>query len=181
MAEKFKLYNEQGQVENPDVARRMANVENSSHEKTLGIFPASKKKIVEGERFGEAVGKDYVEHLNKAQEVSESVKSLEFFEKGVRLEVNGHSLEILGEMRPFRTMTRKNLTSFAETSGTIDGMELSKADLKKIMERLGGHIASKFSESSDEAEKAKIRQELEGKRQDELTTQNKSAIEEVLK
>jgi hypothetical protein len=178
MSEKFRLYNEQGQVENPDVARAMANAENSSHEKTLGMFPPSKKKLAEGEKLAEIVGEDYVERLNKSHEVAEKVSSFEFTTKGVKLEVNGHLLDVVGEIRPFRTTTGKKLNAFDGSAGTIDGIELSKDDLKRVMEKLSGYLANKFTENSDEANGVK---KLEEARQLELTKKNRASIEEVLK
>ena len=47
------MYNEHGQVENEDLAHKMANIEKPYHEKTLGIIPASKGKIAKGEQKAE--------------------------------------------------------------------------------------------------------------------------------
>jgi hypothetical protein len=47
------MYNEDGLVESKNIAREMAEVEKPYHEKTLGIFPASKRKISAGEKIAE--------------------------------------------------------------------------------------------------------------------------------
>ena len=49
MSEKSPLYDEQGRIQNPEVAQEAAEIEKKYHKKTFGIFRASKGKISEGE------------------------------------------------------------------------------------------------------------------------------------
>jgi hypothetical protein len=53
MGETFSQYNEQRKVEDPDVARKMAEAEDPYHKKTLGVFNPSKRKLEKGEKAGE--------------------------------------------------------------------------------------------------------------------------------
>ena len=117
--------------------------------------------------------------INKAEQIEKNVTSLEFFEKGVKMEINGHQLELLGEIRQFSLPPRgRKEIRFVESSGTIDGVELSKTDLHNILHKFGAHIVS---EGGIEVEKALAKQGLERNRQDELREKNKSAVEEILK
>ncbi len=181
----FKLYNEQGQVEDPEVARKMANAEDPYHEKMLGIFPASKKKIAEGEKFSEFIGDCVVAGLNEEQERNECIKSFEFSAKGVLLQVNGHSLELFcepkwdaekdfGEENP-----AQKVNSFAVYGGTIDGIELSSSDLEKMNDRFERYVTEKYLNGGIEV-KIQIMKQIQEK-DAELTTKNKTAVEEVLR
>ena len=51
--EKPPIYDEKGRVKNPDIAQKMAGVEDSYHKKILGVFKPSKGKIERGERDAE--------------------------------------------------------------------------------------------------------------------------------
>ncbi|MCX6810468.1 MAG: hypothetical protein NTY30_01870 [Candidatus Berkelbacteria bacterium] len=54
-----ELYNERGQVKDPEIAQEMAKVEKPFREKkVLGIFKPSNKRIKEGEQRAENLGKD---------------------------------------------------------------------------------------------------------------------------
>ena len=117
--------------------------------------------------------------VKKAEQVEENVKSLEFFEKGVKMEINGYQLEILGEIRQVSLPPRgAREIKFVGSSGTINGVELSKTDLINIVRKFGAHI---IRNGGIEVEKALAKQELESNRQDELRERNKLAVEEVLK
>ncbi|MFA6383189.1 MAG: hypothetical protein WCX17_02080 [Parcubacteria group bacterium] len=185
MVEEFKLYDDQGKVEDPEVARKMAKAEDSYHEKTLGIFPASRKKIAEGEKFSEFIGECVVDGLNEEQERNECIKSFEFSAKGATLQVNGHLLELFCEPRwdPEHDFGEENpaqITNlFAIYGGMIDGVELSNSDLEKVKDRFEGYVTEKYLHGGKEV-KIQIRKKAQ-ERNDELTTKNKSAIEDVLK
>ena len=53
MKEKLPIYDDEGRVKDPKVARKMAEAEAPYHEKTLGIFSPSKWKIRKGEAAAE--------------------------------------------------------------------------------------------------------------------------------
>ena len=53
MKEKLPIYDDEGRVKDPNVARKMAEAEAPYHEKTLGIFSPSKWKIRKGEAAAE--------------------------------------------------------------------------------------------------------------------------------
>lgn len=46
--EKPPIYDNEGQIINPDLARKAAEVEDKYHKKSLGIFKPSKEKLTEG-------------------------------------------------------------------------------------------------------------------------------------
>lgn len=178
MGEKFRLYNEQGKIDNPDVAHKMANLENPVHKKRWGIFPVSKKKIEGRREFQDSIGQDEVDKLNKEQNILESINSIEFSEKSIKMEVNGHLIEIFGEIS-LTPVGEKFL--FIETSGTIDEIELAKVNLKEIKEKFNNAISKKFLGNEEEVKRYKIIKEMEKQAQDELITKNESAVKEVLK
>ena len=132
--------------------------------------------------FGEAWStKEQVPKQDKnldAGQVEKSVSALELFEGGVRIEINGHKLEIFGEAKQFVLPPRgRNELRFVGTTGTIDGAELSETDLHNVLHKFGSYIISKGGDQMNETLR---RHELEKKRQNELTEQNRSAIGEVL-
>jgi len=170
MGEKFKLYNEMGQVENPEITREMAETEKPYREKRiLGLFKDS-KEIKRGEDHGEKVGKYYVDKLNDEQELQEiagNVKSLEFFEDRIRIEFREHQIEIVGKICQHRLPPRgREIFVFKGTAGTIDGRELSNNDLIKITKKLSDYIVSKAS--NEKIEEARNREKLEREKKDEL-------------
>lgn len=161
MGEKFELYNGQGQVEDPNIAHEMANAEKPYREKRiLGIFK-DKKGIKKGEQLAEATGRYHIDKLNqkqKLQEVSESIKSFEFFEGGIRMETNGHQLEIFGEIRIVHLPPKgREVFKFIGTSGKIDGNELSNDHLKKIVDKFSDFIVDKGGEEKMEEVRNKIK------------------------
>lgn len=170
MGEKFKLYNEQGQVDNPDVAREMAEAEKPYREKKiLGLFK-DKKGIEQGKKLAENVGKYHIDKLNEEkelQEIAESVKSLEFFEDRIKIEFRGHQMEIMGKICQHRLPPRgREVFVFNGTTGTIDGRELSNEDLRKITKKLSDYIVSRAG--NEKIEEARNRERLESENKNEL-------------
>lgn len=64
--EMFQLYDEQGKVDDPDIAREMAIVEAPYHKKRLGgLLKPSETKITEGEQKAHEKGQEKVDELNR--------------------------------------------------------------------------------------------------------------------
>ncbi|MFZ2627159.1 MAG: hypothetical protein WAX81_05755 [Candidatus Moraniibacteriota bacterium] len=180
---KFELYNKQGQVENPEIAKEMAETEKPYRErKILGLFK-NKQEIKKGEKHSEAVGKYHIDKLNKEQElqgIAENVKSLELLEDRIKLEFRGHQIEIVGKICQHRLPPRgREVFSFDGTTGTIDGNELSKDDLRKITKKLSDYIVSKAG--NEKIEEARNRDRLEREKKDELERMELTKQEEVKK
>lgn len=97
MVEKIKLYNERGQVEDPEVAKEMAETENPYHKKILGIFSASKKKVAEGEKKGEDAGKSIVDLKNNDLQKKEKEKETQELQEQARREMEKINRETPGE------------------------------------------------------------------------------------
>jgi hypothetical protein len=111
---------------------------------------------------------------NQLEDRENVVRSLKFFEQGVKMEVNGHSLEITGYFHKIGKLPR--MMKFFASSGTIDGSELSAYDLNRIMEKFSDYITDNLSKDRDnDAVKKAI------STQNELRTKNEAAVEDVLK
>jgi len=60
----YKLYDEEGKVEDQEIAEVMANIEDAYHKKTLRFFHASKHRIKMGEKEGEKKGLEMISSKN---------------------------------------------------------------------------------------------------------------------
>ncbi|HOW37259.1 MAG TPA: hypothetical protein P5323_01475 [Candidatus Moranbacteria bacterium] len=181
MREKFELYNKEGRVENPEVAKEMAETQKPFREKKiLGLFK-DKKAIEFGEQLSESIGEHHIKKLNEEQdlkEIAESVKSLEFFDGGVNIVTKEHQLEILGGIYECHLPPRgRRALGFKGISGKIDGNELSNDDLKKIIRKFSAYIVNeagdeKIKEALNrnklEEEKKEEQKKLELEKQEEL-------------
>lgn len=102
--EEYKLYNEQGKVEDDEVAREMAKIEGVYHKKILWLFSASRNKIKHGEEEAEKKGLDIVHDKNLEVEI----KRIEDVKKRIRdFKVGAEYAEMdggisLGPDRPLR-------------------------------------------------------------------------------
>ena len=78
----YKLFNNQGQVENPEIAHEMANIEKPYREKrNFGYFKLKpkKKEVIKGEKFAEKYGEKLVskKNLEHAQQQAKLYKQKE--------------------------------------------------------------------------------------------------------
>lgn len=86
MNEKINLYNEEGQVNDPEIAREMANVEDPYHKKRFGFLNPSQDKLKEGEMEAEKIG----DHLQE-----EKIRNIE---KQIKQEKMNEQIENIGKI-----------------------------------------------------------------------------------
>lgn len=64
---KEEVYDEQGRVKDPEIAREMAKVEDPYHKKILGVIPTTQKRIEKGEKDAEGL-LDEILKMNRDEE-----------------------------------------------------------------------------------------------------------------
>lgn len=120
-------------VENPDTARKMARVEDEYHKKTLGIFPASEKKIAKGvEAAQEYAGPDLIQDREdkqrRLQQEENEAKRVEEAQKIQELEKKVKDAEIQ------HTLAVENYEDFKKNMGNNITEEQKNNFLKRIDE-----------------------------------------------
>jgi len=81
MNPEIKLYNEAGQVEDPDIAHEMAKTEDPYHKKSFfGLIKPGQKKLKEGEAAAEKVGETLVEEKRRNAAEQAEIKKAEEYE-----------------------------------------------------------------------------------------------------
>lgn len=133
------LYDDAGRVQNPKIAHEMAKIEDPYHKKRLGIFPASKKSIMEGETTGENKGMEIVKMLEEARGLELSFNDQQNLWR-ITGEVKGHKLDVFHSF------------GFVPSFGTIDGRPLSNSDASKLANRYDHILRGAYSIDRGEKE-----------------------------
>jgi len=162
MIEKINFRNEEGRINDPEIAEEMAKTEDSFHKKTLGVFPASKKKILEGEKAAEKLGIELF--LKKEEErLREKIENISITRTGasggdqITMIIDGHQLEIDGHL--FTSSRSGNLISMNISSSKLDGKEISLMGAKQVFDLYFKFIKDVFEKNKDE-QKASSKKEI---------------------
>jgi len=149
-----ELYNEKGQVNDPEIAKEMAHIEKPYRESRRKFGPfelkPSKKTIQQGEKLAEDHGKllfEKIENVKNIEALIEKcsvtrVRKNENSYFNFTFKVNGCEIIL-----PSIFLSQDNeVTIQRANEATIDGEKLSKNDLEKIIKKYNDFICKKINE-----------------------------------
>jgi glutaredoxin len=157
MKENFKpidsYQNENGQINNPEIAEKMAYTEKPFRENKRKFGPLnlkpSKKQIAEGEKKAEDVGESLYKKLEIENKTESSVEefSTERTEKenaelfNFTFKVDGHEITL-----PSIFLNSRKIIISREDQVTLDGEKMSSSDRSQIMDKYNDFIIKKIKE-----------------------------------